>query len=331
MKFVHPPLSTPAWPSVAALGPAQRTSLQSHRPDQTLPATFGEVIDGLDRADAGIRFGAGELRSYAELGALIRGNALHFRASGVRPGDRVAISLESDAEHVVTLLALIALGAVPVSIKPRRGPSEDYSGMLRGVCERFDVRFAQHALPAPPTVQPLSWDEHARAAGDVPSGGARPDDVAVVQFSSGSLGAPKAIPLRHRNLLANLRAILEVDGREASSVVYNFLPLSHDMGLIGGLLSNLALQNSLYLTRTQAFLRNPMEGFLHSRCETVPMPNFALRYLARALQTSAARGTILPPDLFSRVRTIYCGAEPIRHETVAELMSAAAPHGLVPS
>ena len=319
-------------------GPREPGLLTSHlsaagaaRPRPTLPPTFDEILAGLDRADAGIRFGTGgELRSYAELGALIRGNAAHFGAAGVRPGDRVALSLESDAEHVVMLLTLIAMGAVPVSIKPRRGPGEDYAGMLRGVCQRFDVRFAQHELPVPPTVRPLSWDEHARTSDPVPAAGARPDDVAVVQFSSGSLGAPKAIPLRHRNLLANLRAILEVDGRHPDSVVYNFLPLSHDMGLIGGLLSNLARQNSLHLTSTQAFLRNPVDGFLLSRCETVPMPNFALRYLARALQSCASRGTALPPDLFSCVRTIYCGAEPIRHETVEALVRAAAPHGLDP-
>lgn len=294
--------------------------------------TFHEVIARLERSTAGISFGARAEHhlSYADLGALVRGNAAHFQSLGIRRGDRVALSLDSDAEHVVTLLALISLGAVPVSVKPRRGGSEDYAAMLQGLCARFDVRFCHHRLPVPPGVTAIGWSVTARDARSTALIEANPDDIAVVQFSSGSLGAPKAIPLRHRNLLANLGAILGVDARTPESTVYNFLPLSHDMGLIGGLLSNLVHQNPLVLASTQSFLRNPLEGFLHHRCETVPMPNFALRYLARALESSTARGTQLPADLFASVRSVYCGAEPIRHETVAALARASGRYGFDP-
>jgi fatty-acyl-CoA synthase len=309
------------------------------RLDSTLPAfaTIDELLARLSRPDAGVRFGtrdAVEL-SYAELGDRVRGNALHLHQLGVRRGDRVAISLDSDVEHVVTLLALIALGAVPVSVKPRRGDVAAYAEMLGGLCQRFAVRFYYHQLPTPTgcAVAPraVAWDAAARTAVQLAFPRARPDDIAVVQFSSGSLGDPKAIPLRHRNLVENLRAILHVDGRHRDELTYNFLPLSHDMGLIGGLLSNLVLQNPLQLTSTHSFLRDPLEVFASRAVGVVPMPNFALRYLARALQRAASRGAAPRPALFGSVRSIYCGAEPIRHETVAALLEVAQPSGLAPA
>ncbi|HEU4410297.1 MAG TPA: AMP-binding protein [Polyangiaceae bacterium] len=294
-------------------------------------ASYADVIARLGRADAGLTFGARAdvALSYAELAELVRGNAEHFRALGVRRGDRVALSLETDPEHVVALLALVAMGAVPVSVKPRRGAVDEYAATLGRLCGRFGVRYAYHTLPALEGTTAIGWSETARSKGSSALAEAGPDDLAVVQFSSGSLGAPKAIPIRHGALLANLGAILEVDGRTPGSLVYNFLPLSHDMGLIGGLFSNLVLENPLRLTKPQAFLRDPLGVFLQGACEIVPMPNFALRYLARAVEARAAKAG-LPADLFARVRSVFCGAEPIRLEAVSSLASAGADYGFDP-
>ncbi|MCU0686123.1 MAG: AMP-binding protein [Polyangiaceae bacterium] len=294
-------------------------------------ASFAEIIARLDRPDAGVEFGPkGEVRlPYAALAGLVRGNAAHFRALGVRRGDRVAIALESDPEHVVTLLALVAMGAVPVSVKPGRGPVDEYAAMLARLCARFHVRFAYRTLPPLEGVAAIGWDERARGSCAAAPAEAGHDDLAVVQFSSGSLGAPKAIPIRHGALLANLGAILEVDGRTPDARVHNFLPLSHDMGLIGGLFSNLVRQNPLRLTKPHSFLRDPLGPFLGEGCTTIPMPNFALRYLARAIESRAAKGG-LPDDLFRGLRSVYCGAEPIRREAVASLAAAGRAFGFDP-
>jgi fatty-acyl-CoA synthase len=294
-------------------------------------ASLVDVVGRLDRADAGLTFGTKHevAISYADLGARARGNAEHFWSLGVRPGDRVAVSLENDLEHVVALLALVAMGAVPVSVKPRRGPVDEYAAALGRLCGRFDVRFAYHTLPPLEGVAAVGWAEGARSQSFAAFADAGPEDLAVVQFSSGSIGAPKAVPIRHGALSDNLGAILEVDGRARDSLGYSFLPLSHDMGLIGGLLSNLVLQNPLRLTKPQAFLHDPLRAFLMGRCEVAPMPNFALRYLARAVEARAARAG-LPADLFGGLRSVFCGAEPIRPEAVSALATAGAAHGFDP-
>jgi acyl-CoA synthetase (AMP-forming)/AMP-acid ligase II len=297
-------------------------------------ATAAEAVARLDRTDAGVTFGPAARAAhvpYALLGEMARGNAEHLRGLGVRRGDRVLVSLASDLEHVVALLALLAMGAVPVSVKPRRGPVDAYAAALGRLCRRYGVRHAYRTLPPLEGVAAVGWSESARArgAGAVAAVGA--DDPAVVQFSSGSLGDPKAVPITHGALAANVAAILEVDGRTPDSVGHTFLPLSHDMGLVGGLLSNLVLQNPLRLTEVKTFLANPLDPFARERpAEKLAVPNFALGYLARYLASPAARRGAAGAAPFAGVRTIYCGAEPIRRETVAAFAAAAGERGLDP-
>jgi fatty-acyl-CoA synthase len=291
--------------------------------------TFSDALARLDRGDAGLTFlegGASSSVAYADLADLVRGNADHFAALGVRRGDRVAIALETDLEHVVAFLSLVALGAVPLSVKPRRGPAADYALDVGQIAARFGARRAYHTLPALEGIAPLAWDANARGRRPGAIAEADPDDVAFVQFSSGSIAEPKAVPIRHRNLTANLGAIVAVDGRTPATVGYNFLPLSHDMGLIGGLLSNLVLQNPLYLSATRSFLRRPTDFFRrHGRGDvTLAMPDFALRYLVRNLR---ARDRASDAGLLAGVKTVYCGAEPIRQETVAGVVESAEAFG----
>lgn len=293
--------------------------------------TFVDVLAALDRRDVGIRLldTAIEALSWAELGASIRGNALRFAAAGVRGGDRVALFLVEDVEHVVTALALIALGAVPMSIKPPRGrPDDAYLAAIDGIVARHHVRFTAASMPTRPGVRHLRWDAGARSADVGVYARVAPSDVAFVQFSSGSLGDPKAVPVRHESLLDNAAALARVDGRTSASIGGSVVPLCHDMGWIG-LLSCLPYQNSANVCATQRFLRRPLE-FLASLevCDTLAMPDFLLRYLDRALR---ARPDRVPHDLMGRLRTVFCGSEPIRYATVASFLEAAVPFGFDPS
>jgi len=286
--------------------------------------TLNELIARLDRTDAGIVTldPAGSL-SWAEVAACARGNAARFAAMGVARGDRVVLAMDNDLEHAVAFLALVALGAVPVSVKPRRGPDAPYAEQLVGLVAKYRIARAYHTLPAL-GVPTIAWDPDARG-GDVAA--VAPDDVAFVQFSSGSLGAPKPVPIRHASLLHNIRAIARIDRRTPDSRGYCFLPLSHDMGLVG-VLSCLLHQSHACISSPKYFLRHPV-GYLdkYGRCDVVAMPDFALRYLARHL---VLRGRAYRKDLLAGLRTIYCGAEPIQHATIAALIDAGAPLGFDP-
>ena len=293
--------------------------------------TFVDVLRRLAESRHGLWLAgaAGASVSYAELGALVRGNARRFAAHGVGRGTRVAIAIDSDLEHVVALLALIALGAVPMSVKPRRGADDDgHRDGLRRLVARYGIERAYHTLPEL-GVPTLAWDARATSADDRVYAEVTADDLCLVQFSSGSLGDPKPVPIRHGSLCANLDAIVALDGRHAETWCWSFLPLSHDMGLIGGLLSNLAAGNPTYLSTPHGFLRRPTEFLEWSagRDAGAAMPDFAIRYLVRYL---AARGARADGRLLAGLRSVYCGAEPIRRETIAGLVDAAARWGFAP-
>src|SRR5262245_57391751 len=289
--------------------------------------TLVDLIARLDRTDAGVvTLDPAATLSWAEIGALARGNARRWAEQGVARGDRVVLAMDNDLEHIVAFLSLMALGAIPVSVKPRRGSEAGYVEQLAQLVARYGIRSAYHTLPAIPGTRAIEWDRDAR---DASAALAAPDldAIAFVQFSSGSLGAPKAVPIRHRSLIDNARAITAIDRRSPDSRGYGFLPLSHDMGLVG-LLSCLLHQSHACISSPRYFLRYPVGYFeKFSRCDVVAMPDFALRYLARHL---ALRGHTHRKDLLAGVRTIYCGAEPIRHATIASLIETAAPLGFDP-
>lgn len=297
-----------------------------------IPVTLNQVVANLQASDTSIAFlEADKVASldYAQLGRLIAGNAEHFSSLGLRRGESVAISLRTDVEHIVTFLALVALGAIPVSIKPARTTSDVYARDVAQLCHKFKIRYRYHTLPSLDGPAPVAWRpdlfSNRAAVAEV-----EPQDIAFVQFSSGSTSSPKAIPISHQNLMANLSTILAVDGRSPDDTAFNFLPLSHDMGLIGGFLSNLVHQNSVLFTSTSQFLRRPvdtLEMASERHINGMAMPDFALRYLGRFLSGSPGE---LRQDILSNLRFIYCGAEPIRLQSVANFLQTAGPLGLDP-
>jgi fatty-acyl-CoA synthase len=298
-----------------------------------MQTTFTQVIAGLRSEDSSLSFlDAGKLTSlsYGELGRLVARNAEHFYEAGVRRGDGVAISMRTDVEHVVAFLALMALGAVPFSLKPPRAGSESHASDVARLCGRFRIHYCYHTLLAGDGPRPISWRADAAGAGPLAPAAVSPDDVAFVQFSSGSTSDPKAVPITHRNLMANLSAILAVDARRPDEAAFNFLPLCHDMGLVGGLLSNLVQQNPVIFTNTAQLLHRPAETLAVARdldVHGMAMPDFALRYLGKVLPTVGHRHG---RDLLSKLRLLYCGAEPIRHQTVSTFLQAAEQLGLAP-
>lgn len=295
--------------------------------------TLNDVIGGFHRTDTAITFVSKTPHpvTYEELGQRVFANARRFSDAGIGRGDRVAIAMENDLEHVGGLFALMALGATPLSLKPRRGSVEDHAKHVDGLCKRFRVKATFGSLPTCEGVLPIKWDADAKQADRSIVAEVAPTDVAFVQFSSGSLGDPKAVPIKHGMLLENLQAHASTDGRVADSMGYNFLPLSHDMGLVGALFGAVVDEHDFSLSSVQEFLRRPTDVFRrHERekCLVLAMPDFAIRYLARHLAQKKKED--VEPRLLACLQRIYCGAEPIRRSTIAELLAVAPAWGLDP-
>jgi acyl-CoA synthetase (AMP-forming)/AMP-acid ligase II/aryl carrier-like protein len=151
----------------------------------------------------------------------------------------------------------------------------------------------------------------------------RPDDVAFIQFSSGSTSEPKGVVLTHRNILMNARGAGEASRWTEDDVNLTWMPLTHDMGLIGMHIMMFAHRMNLNQMPTELFIRRPLlwMSFASRKGVTVTSsPNFGYRHYLKVL------GDRPLGDLdLSRVRLIYNGAEPISVELADEFMSRMAP------
>jgi len=260
-------------------------------------------------------------------------------ARGVEPGDAVAIMLPTGKEYLFSFFGVLMAGAVPVPIYPpaRSSRNEDHlrrhagilancrarllitvpeakavSLLLRAVADslRGTVTVAELAAHAAP-FQPI-----ARAA----------SDLAFLQYTSGSTGDPKGVSLTHANLLANVRAMgksLQVGGED---VLVSWLPLYHDMGLIGAWLGSLYYAMPLALMSPLAFLVQPARWLwaIHRHRATLSGgPNFAYELCVRRLQDEQLHGLDL-----SSWRIAFNGAEPVSADTLEAFARRFAPYGL---
>ncbi|MFY1636755.1 AMP-binding protein [Solwaraspora sp. WMMB335] len=275
-----------------------------------------------------------ELIAYREFPEHVAAFAEAFRDDGIGPGTRVLFPFDTSAAVIMSFLALMEIGAVPLSVKPMimSTPRDAYEDFLARVARDFAAARILHvpslrpvALPVPPLAVPAAGIRTPGARLRTPAG----DDLAFVQFSSGSTAFPKGIPIRHDQLRANLAMISRTDGREAHERVSSWLPLYHDMGLVGGLLSCLTVGGDLLLAEPVSFLSDAIGWWEHMAEEGVHgtvIPNFAVDYSLRMLQYAAPE-RIAALDL-SRLRAIYLGSEPINIPNLHEFLDLMAPAGL---
>lgn len=272
--------------------------------------------------------------SYDSFPHLISRYADFYRRQGVMKGTAVAFPFETSPEIILSFLALLHIGAIPFSIKPllTSASKAEYESYLQRITKQFHAQYvlatpslAAVALPA----TPLHMDD----IGAVPRASEfhRParhaaDDIAFVQFSSGSTSFPKGIPITWGALRENINLILRTDKREPGERVSSWLPLYHDMGLVGGLLSSLSGGNDLLLSNPLAFLADPFSWWKHmaaEHCIGTAIPNFAVDYSLKLME-SAEQAEIAELDL-SAIRSIYLGSEPINIENLRSFLDLMAP------
>lgn len=254
-----------------------------------------------------------------------------------RRGDgAVGALLMGDQSSVEVLLGAIRVGATLVSLPlPGRGADPDaYLRFVRRACEEQGVVQVVVRPDIAPLLEagglPVRSHTDLRP-GCLPSGTG--DEFRLVQFSSGSTGVPKPIPVSDGVLGTNVEAIMRAVRPVAGDVTVSWLPLSHDMGLVGMLLTSLASggpnwvgSGEIVLIEPEAFLRRPsiwLEAVARWRGTVTAAPDFAYRLAARRRGSDRL-------DL-SSLRCAILGGEVIRADTLADFSAAWGPDGLDPS
>jgi len=279
--------------------------------------------------------GNGEQRvSWRELHDDARAMAAALQSRGVAPGSHVAI-LGATSRALVTAIQatwLCGAGVVCLPLPMRLGSIEEFVRQTRvrvanadAALVLVDPDFAPFLEPDPDDPPMVLLDELAGKASAYES---VPDDaeaLAILQFTSGSTSDPKGVMLPHRTVLANIDAIVDAAHIDVEAdVLVSWLPLYHDMGLIGLLTTPMATGTDLVLAAPQDFLAAParwMEWLAHYGGTGTAGPNFSYALAARALRRSSTL------DL-SRWRLGLNGAEPVDPDAVEAFVAAGAPHGL---
>jgi fatty-acyl-CoA synthase len=297
-------------------------------------------------AERGFRFvrsdGTERYYPFAQLVAESERRARILVDAGVLPGTHVAIVIPEGDAFVLTFLGCVLAGAVPVPIFPRATfkATGDYEATVAHIvqagraswllCMDQNLKLVEGALPL--LSQPLRLESadtlfsaDRRAEASLPA--RSPDDLCFLQFTSGSTARPKGVMVSHRNLIANAQAFLGPAGldRRDSDVGVSWLPLYHDMGLIGFVLGPLIMDIPVVLLPTATFARGPrtwLDTLAKHRGTITYAPNFAYALAVKRLKAKDAAELDL-----SAVRIAGCGAEPIHAETLREFARALAPAG----
>lgn len=264
--------------------------------------------------------------SYAALLEHARDRAGALAALGVRPHDRVALVLPTGIDFLTLFFGIQLAGAVPVPLYPpvRLGRLGEYAAntarMLDAVGATLVVTDAKiswllgdalgqtRTAPRCLTVAELPTGERAEVAR------VAADDLGLIQFSSGSTSQPKPVALTHGNLMAQVTSIvqgLELD--PATDVGVSWLPLYHDMGLIGGLGVAVSQGAPLSLMGPEVFLARPalwLRALSRCRGTVSPAPNFAYGLCLKRVRDEELEGVDL-----SRWRIALNGAEPVSLDT----------------
>jgi len=271
--------------------------------------------------------------AYREIYQRVQAAAAAFRNAGIGTGTRIIIPFDTSFDCIVAFLALAGIGAIPLSVKtPASGGNPmEYGEYLRLLISRFGASFVVGApgLATEGLSVPRVHPGEASAGGDF-SGWADPSeaDIAFVQFSSGTTSEPKGVVIKHGQLIRQLDMIVTHDRRTEQDVGSCWLPLFHDMGLVGTLLTPIYAGHDLRLCSPARFLLDPVD-WLHGLSERgvsiSAIPNFGLAYLLKRLEEPDVDLSALRLD---KLRRIYIGSDTIDADVVYLLARKLAPYGL---
>ncbi|WP_447639632.1 non-ribosomal peptide synthase/polyketide synthase [Pandoraea norimbergensis] len=276
-----------------------------------------------------VQTGGETSHSYAELDQ--RANALAQRlGGGARKGERAILLMDSGLSYFTAFFGCLYAGVLAVPAFAPGRTRDAYAERLRVMLADAEARWVlvtpEHAQIARSlldlygeTAELIVIDDAVapkpseRVAIDLAS-----DDIAFLQYTSGSTSAPKGVMVTHGNLIANEVAIQERLGVTASDVFVSWLPLPHDMGMIGTMLQPVYTGIPLVLMSPNHFLEQPirwLEAISRHGGTISGGPDFSYRLLTERVRDAQMEGLDL-----SGWRVAFSGSEPVRHDTLCEFV-----------
>lgn len=305
----------------------------------TQAQTLTELIVANREAARSITYLEGENQervvSYGQLYERALGILHHLQALGARPGDKLILFLNNNEQFIDAYWASLLGGIVPVPVGV--GISDEHRHKLLRIARQLNRpflytdrrtldRIGQFAGGAGESQgfealksRTFLVDELADISRPGKAHQARPDDIAFIQFSSGSTSDPKGVVLTHANILANGRAAGQIAQFADTDVSLSWMPLTHDMGLIGMHLFMFMHRMQIVLMPTEVFVRRPLlwlQAATEKRATILASPNFGYRHYLKVLGDRSYEHLDLRP-----VRVLFNGAEPISVDLCEEFLA----------
>ncbi|HZU85361.1 MAG TPA: fatty acyl-AMP ligase, partial [Polyangiaceae bacterium] len=314
---------------------------------ERLPPTLVDAVRAL-AADAARGFvfvrpdGSERLCTFGEIAAEAERRGNQLAARGLRKGDRVALVIPDGDEFVLSFLGAMHAGVVPVPIYPQMSFKniESYHDTVGHISRASGATMLLTTGATRPFVEPvLARGVGLRSIvavedleGEAPAAAASvsPGDLAFLQFTSGSTSRPKGVMVTHENLAANARAFM-LHGLRRDPLIdkgVSWLPLYHDMGLIGFVVGPLFTNVPCVFMPTASFVRSPrswLDKISEHKGTITYAPSFAYALVAKRVKDRDVEGLDL-----SSLRVAGCGAEPIRARALRDFAAKLAPAGFDP-
>src|SRR5271165_4846574 len=308
--------------------------------------TLIDVLEGNRGVDRSVTYVEGENAerrvAFKDVYARALGILYHLQGAGAKRGDKMIIFLNNNEQFLDGFWAAVCGGIVPVPLAV--GISDEHRHKLLRVARKLgnpllytDAKSLERLAGLAAQVGETALFEELKARSflvesitDISRPGKlyrpQPEDLAFIQFSSGSTSEPKGVMLTHGNLLANITGATAVGKYNAQDVTLSWMPLTHDMGLIGFYLVQFANRAHVNLMPTDLFVRRPLLWLQLASSKRVTLtcsPNFGYRHFLKVLGNRRLENVDL-----SCIRSIYNGAEPISVQLCNEFMQALAHTGL---
>ncbi|MFI5308987.1 MAG: AMP-binding protein, partial [Polyangiales bacterium] len=304
---------------------------------RTKPSTLVDALGALPASpERGFRFraldGSERFFQWRELEREARRRGALLRASGMEKGQRLALVIAEPHEFVLSFLGAVMAGVVPVPMYPRASfkARNAYVETVSHIVEAAGARALVTLENTRPVIEEvvergvqiekiLLAEEFFRSDQPTPEltlPAIEPDDLCFLQFTSGSTSMPKGVMVTHRNLIANADAFLGPKGldRREEDIAITWLPLFHDMGLIGFVLGTIAHDISTVLLPTESFARRPtmwMQAMSDYGGTITFAPNFAYGLAVKRTRDKDLEGLDL-----TKLRIAGCGAEPVNPQVM---------------
>ncbi len=327
-----PPAQAPVAPAVGA--PAHAATLND------VLAWYAERAG--ERAHLFLHTGNGgeELITYGTLYAQAARIAAGLRERGMAPGTPIAIMLPTSREYFFSFFGILLAGGVPLPIYPPLGRAQLAEHVTRHARILANAEtpilitgaeakpLAQLLRAQAPALHAITTVEELATAAPGAVAVPAPDALALLQYTSGSTGNPKGVMLSHADLLANIRVMGATARVSHEDLFVSWMPLYHDMGLIGAWLGSLYFGMPLAVMSPLTFLAHPERWLwtIHRYRATLSgAPNFGYELCLKRVDDSKLAGLDL-----SSLRMAFNGAEPVSPDTLERFQARFARYGLRP-